>query len=129
MSKAYVARERETGVFECVYIRQAGDLDALGRILKNNFRDKPAVDRLMSGGEIRFIHQDTGKILREDGPGASLVVSDHQFWNMMDVHRIDRIYIYNRGAWKEYDFAGQEIDESIRKQKRFQLNPCKRFRP
>lgn len=129
MSKAYVARERETGVFECVYIRQAGDLDALGRILKNNFRDKPAVDRLMSGGEIRFIHQDTGKILREDGPGASLVVSDHQFWNMMDVHRIDRVYIYNRGAWKEYDFAGQEIDESIRKQKRFQLNPCKRFRP
>lgn len=129
MSKAYVARERETGVFECVYIRQAGDLDALGRILKNNFRDKPAVDRLMSGGEIRFIHQDTGKILREDGPGASLVVSDHQFWNMMNVHRIDRVYIYNRGAWKEYDFAGQEIDESIRKQKRFQLNPCKRFRP
>lgn len=129
MSKAYVARERGTGVFECVYIRHAGDLDALGRILKNNFRDKPAVDRLMSGGEIRFIHQDTGKILREDGPGASLVVSDHQFWNMMDVHRIDRVYIYNRGAWKEYDFAGQEIDGSILKQKRFQLNPCKRFRP
>ena len=129
MSKAYVARERGAGVYECILIRQAGDLDALGRILKNNFRDKAAVDRLMSGGEIRFIHQASGKILREDGPGASLVVSDHQFWNMMDVHRTDRVYIYYKGAWKEYDFAGQEIDGSTRVQKRFQLNPCKRFRP
>lgn len=129
MSKAYVARERGAGVYECILIRQAGDLDALGRILKNNFRDKAAVDRLMSGGEIRFIHQASGKILREDGPGTSLVVSDHQFWNMMDVHRTDRVYIYYKGAWKEYDFAGQEIDGSTREQKRFQLNPCKRFRP
>ena len=111
-TRAYIARETRqgSGQYQTIFNHSNGDPDSLGRILKRNFSKKAAIDELMNGGDIEYIHPASGKILRDAKHPFYRLIQDAQLHNMRYTHQIDFLYVYERGRWTAYNLRDEEIE-------------------
>ena len=105
-TRSFIGKTEEDGRIRYIYCHMDGDVDGVGRLLHEHYRDADAVDRLLDLGAIRILgcdavdtttafHRDWGRKM----DSAKAVDNREEYLEAMDKSWTEFAYLLDGGAW------------------------------
>ena len=106
-TRSFIGKMEEDGSIRYVYCHMEGDVDGVGRLLHEHYRDSDAVEQILDLGAIRILGRDTSADFttafhRDWGrkmDSAKMVNTREEYLYAMDKSWIEFAYLLDGGAW------------------------------